>query len=193
MFQGESRGCLPGRRGIPTAGVRPSTLRFRPEGRGFTLLEILLVLALIGLIGAVVTGSIVRVIDTDHPSPEDVFWQACHAAQRLASLSEREVDLSFDAKVKKLVWSNGLENGQAAFDARDGEVSVQFLQARQGGSLILIAGRVVETEEMPRVKFYPDGTCTAFRVQFRVGANAWQLVIDPWTCAPVLEKSEKSG
>ena len=35
--------------------------------------------------------------------------------------------------------------------------------------------------------FYPDGTCTAFRVQFRVGANAWQLAIDPWTCAPVLE------
>ena len=38
--------------------------------------------------------------------------------------------------------------------------------------------------------FYPDGTCTAFRVQFRVGANAWQLAIDPWTCAPVLEKKE---
>lgn len=173
-----------------------SPLSFDPRLRrdrrsAFTLLEILLVLALIGLIGAVVTGGIIRVIDTDHLSPEDVFWQACHAAQRLASLSEREVDLSFDAKMKKLVWSNGLETGQAAFDAKDGDVSVQFLEARQGGSLILIAGQVVETEEMPRVKFYPDGTCTAFRVQFRAGATAWQVVIDPWTCAPVLEKSEQ--
>ena len=92
--------------------------------------------------------------------------------------------------MKKLVWSNGAGDRQAAFDATGGDVSVQFLQARKGGSLILIAGQVVETQEMPRVKFYPDGTCSAFRVQFRTGATAWQLAIDPWTCAPVLEKTE---
>ncbi len=163
----------------------------RGRRSGFTLLEILVVLALVGLIGGLVAGGIARVVNSDHPTSEDVFWQACRAAQKLASLSEREVDLSFDPKEKKLVWSNGRETDSAAFDPADHDISVQFLQAQQGGSLILIAGQVVETQEVPRVNFYPDGTCTAFRVQFRTGANVWQITIDPWTCAPMLEKTEK--
>jgi len=176
------------------AHCHPHPERRHRSGRdGFTLLEILLVLALIGLIATVIAASVVRVIDADHPTPEDTFWQACHGAQRLASLGERNVTLSFDAANHRLVWSNGPETDQAAFDPAGGEVSVQFLEARQGGSVILIAGQVVETEEMPRVTFYPDGTCTAFRVQFRVGANAWHLDIDPWTCAPVLSKSDQAS
>lgn len=170
---------------------RRPPLRRRCRPAGFTLLEILLVLALMGLIGAMVGGAVLRVVDADHPTPEDVFWQACRSAQKMASLSERDVSLTFDSKQKKLIWSNGLETEDAAFDPAGGDVSVQFLQAQKGGSLILIAGQVVETQEVPRVSFYPDGTCSAFRVQFRVGANAWQVAIDPWTCAPMLEAKKK--
>jgi general secretion pathway protein H len=158
--------------------------------RAFTLLEILLVLALIGLIGTVLGVGVSGAFNNDHPTPDDVFWQACRSAQKLASLSERETSLAFDSKEKKLVWSNGLTTESAALDNSRGAVSVQFMQAANGGSLILIAGQVVETQEAPRVLFYPDGTCMAFRVQFRIGTNAWHLAIDPWTCAPVLEKTE---
>ena len=158
--------------------------------RAFTLLEILLVIVLVGLIGGVLAAGVGHVFGNEHPAPEDVFWQACRSAQKLASFSERDTSLSFDRKEKKLVWSNGLETGTASFDATGSEISVQFLQAVKGGSLILIAGQVVETQEVPRVVFYPDGTCTAFRAQFRIGATAWQLAIDPWTCAQVLEKTE---
>ena len=132
-------------------------------------------------------------IGVDDPSPEDVFWQACRSAQKMASLGEREVGLTFDAKGHKLVWSDGQDTDSATFDPASGAVSVQFLQAQKGGSLILIAGQVVETQEVPRVTFYPDGTCSAFRVQFRVGANAWQIAIDPWTCAPMLEKKKEAS
>ncbi|HUJ44034.1 MAG TPA: prepilin-type N-terminal cleavage/methylation domain-containing protein [Opitutaceae bacterium] len=187
MSRVESRQDLPPGNILPAASLRPPTAVVRPESRGFTLLEILLVLALVGLIGALLAASVTRVFSDDHAAPEDVFWQACRSAQKMASLSERETSLSFDAKEKKLVWSNGAETEEARFDPASGEVSVQFLQAQQGGSLILIAGQVVETQEVPRVMFYSDGTCTAFRVQFRVGANAWQVAIDPWTCAPILE------
>ena len=160
------------------------------KARAFTLLEILLVLALIGLLGALTAVGISGAFNSDHPAADDVFWQACRSAQKLASMSERDTSLSYDSKEKKLVWSNGVENGSAALDNSRGDVSVQFLQATNGGSLILIAGRVVETQEVPRVVFYADGTCMPFRVQFRIGANAWHLAIDPWTCAPVLEKTE---
>ena len=175
------------------SSLHPDSVHRRSRRIGFTLLEILLVLALIALIWVLVGGAVIRVIDADHPTPEDVFWQACRSAQKMASLSERDVSLTFDSKEKKLVWSNGLETEDAAFDPAGGAVSVQFLQAQKGGSLILIAGQVVETQEVPRVSFYPDGTCSAFRVQFRVGANAWQVAIDPWTCAPMLEKKEKAS
>jgi general secretion pathway protein H len=154
----------------------------------FTLLEILLVLALIGVISGVLAVGISGAFDNDHPTPDDVFWQASRAAQKLASISERDTSLSFDAKEKKLVWSNGQQTNSTAFDASRGDVSVQFLRAAKGGSLILIAGSVVEQQEVSHVVYYPDGTCMAFRVQFRVGPTAWQVGIDPWTCAPVLEK-----
>jgi len=155
----------------------------------FTLLEILVVLALAALITAMLAAGVTRVFSDDHPTPDDVFWQACRSAERLATLGEREVSLGFDPKERKLVWSDGRETGEAAFDPAGGEISVQFLQAQAGGSLILIAGQVVETQEVPRVTFYPDGTCSAFRVQFRNGDKTWQLSIDPWTCAPVLPKT----
>ena len=166
----------------------------RQRGRlAFTLLEILLVIGACRPDQQRAGGGRSGVFSNDHPAPDDVFWQACRSAQKLASLSERDTSLSFDDKEKKLVWSNGLETDSAAFDASRGDVSVQFLQATKGGSLILIAGQVVETQEVPRVVFYPDGTCMAFRVQFRTGAKAWQVGIDPWTCAPVLEKSDNNS
>jgi hypothetical protein len=158
--------------------------------RAFTLLEIVLILGLIGLISAVLAVGVTGAFNNDHPTPDDVFWQACRAAQKLASLSERDTSLGFDAREKKLVWSNGLQTDSAAFDNSRGEVSIQFMQATKGGSLILIAGNKVETQEVPRVLFYPDGTCMAFRAQLRIGSNAWQLGIDPWTCAPVLQNSD---
>lgn len=192
MSKVESREHLPTGCILPTAGLRPSTFGFRPASRGYTLLEILLVLALVGLIGALLAAGVARVFSDDHPTPEDVFWQACRSAQRLAALSEREVSLSFEPKGRQLVWSNGPETDTASFDPAGGEITVQFLQAQKGGSLMLIAGQVIETQEVPRVRFYPDGTCTAFRVQFRSGPRAWQLVIDPWTCAPMLEKTQEA-
>ena len=153
----------------------------------------MLVVGLICLIGTVLGVGVSGVFNSDHPAPDDVFWQACRSAQKLASLSERDTSLSFDSKEKKLVWSNGLTSDSAVLDRSRGDVSLQFMRQTSGGNLILIAGQAVETQEVPRILFYPDGTCMAFRVQFRSGSNAWQLAIDPWTCAPVLSKTDNKS
>jgi hypothetical protein len=66
------------------------------------------------------------------------------------------------------------------------DFAVSFLSTQKGGSAILIAGQLVETQVISPIIFYGDGTCTAFRAQFQRAGNTHILSIDPWTCAQVL-------
>ncbi|OHE77654.1 MAG: hypothetical protein A3G75_14955 [Verrucomicrobia bacterium RIFCSPLOWO2_12_FULL_64_8] len=197
------KGCLPA--GVPRLrdeGAVPahehklrhahSALRTPRSAFGFTMLEILLVLALIAMLTSVMVVGGRRMFAEETPTPEEVFWQACRSAQELAAISDRDVTLRFDEKEKKLLWTNGTSGGEAAFATTGREVGLQFLPAsKNSSSLILLGGQAVEVGEgLPRVKFYPDGTCTAFRALFRIGAASRSIAIDPWTCAPVLEKKE---
>jgi general secretion pathway protein H len=68
------------------------------RGRGraaFTLLEILLVIALIGMITGVFIVGAVSISDSKPPSAEEVFWQAVNGCRKQALLSGREVTLRF--------------------------------------------------------------------------------------------------
>ncbi|MEO5961508.1 MAG: hypothetical protein ABIZ49_08460, partial [Opitutaceae bacterium] len=51
----------------------------------------------------------------------------------------------------------------------------------------VLAGVVVETQRSKfNVTFYPDGTCTPFRLQIARANGVEIIAIDPWTCAPIL-------
>ena len=66
------------------------------------------------------------------------------------------------------------------------ELTVDFLTMQKGASSILIGGVLVETQTVPFVTFYSDGTCSAFRAQFMRNGASHVLSVDPWTCAPML-------
>ena len=175
-------------RGRREAAPNPGPRFAQGGGRAFTLLEILLVLALMALLAGIFSVGFSHMLDQSRATaPDEVFWEAAHAAQELATLSEHEVTLRFDGKAKQFVATNGAKTDTHAL-AETGDVSVQFLQVQKGGSSVLIGGQLIETQEIPAVTFYPDGTCTPFRVQFRLPAGPLVLTIDPWTCAPMLEK-----
>jgi general secretion pathway protein H len=188
------------RRGDGGQATRPAgTLAFDPRpstfggpgrrARAFTLLEILLAIGLIGLLaGALVAGS-AQLIGDKPATPEDVFWQAVQQSRQAALNAGHEVRLSFDAKEKTFVVSDGTVTKSLPTPPAQ-ELTVDFLSAQAGGSTILIGGALVDTQAMPFVTFYPDGTCTAFRVQFRSGGFARILAIDPWTCAQVLTRAD---
>ena len=63
---------------------------------GFTLLEILLTLALIGLLAGALIGGSSALISERAPSANDVFWSAVRTARKTALNSQRDIAFRFD-------------------------------------------------------------------------------------------------
>jgi general secretion pathway protein H len=159
--------------------------------RAFTLIEILLAVALLGLLSAVMVSVAVRFVDGAPKTPDEIFWEAARTARRSALTSEREVRLSYDDKEKQFVLEGGA-GGKTFPVPENRDLTIDFLHAQSTGGSVLIGGQLVDTKTLPSVSFFPDGTCSPFRVQFRTTGPARILAIDPWTCAPVLTESKKS-
>lgn len=160
----------------------------------------LLVLALMGLLVGVVVSGAIGITDEKPATAEDVFWKAVQETRRQALLSNSDVRLTFSSKTKErapelvAVASDGTVK-RYPFENAGAEVVVDFLSTQKARSASLHASQLVETNTMPGVTFFGDGTCTPFRVQFRTGGSARQMNIDPWTCAQVLppDESKRGG
>ncbi|MSU69508.1 MAG: prepilin-type N-terminal cleavage/methylation domain-containing protein [Opitutaceae bacterium] len=157
-----------------------------PVECAFTLLELLVTLALIALLASVLIVGSARLLADQPATPEDIFRKAVGEARKYAVEHDTEVRLGYDPKGK--VFRAGTTAGTRHFPVTaPGEVTFDFLAAQKGGSAVMIAGIIVETQPLPFVTFYPDGTCSPFRVQLRTAGSARVIAIDPWTCAPMLE------
>jgi prepilin-type N-terminal cleavage/methylation domain-containing protein len=156
---------------------------------GFTLIEILLVVALIGLVGWIFIGGS-NALMTDKASPDDQFWKATAAARKEALEEGRSVIMTFDPKVKAFVLNDGSDKRVLPVNGAD-DLVIDFHPVQSdSSSSVLIGGTLVETEPLAAVTFYNDGTCTPFRVQVRANGAAHILSVDPWTCAQVLSQSD---
>lgn len=157
----------------------------------FTLLEIIVVIALMGMLATVLSVGASRLLADRPDTPEQIFWGAVGEARKFALLNQTEVRLSFDSEEQAFVASTEL--GEKLFPIQfDGELQLDFLGMRKGESSILVGGRLIETSPLDRVRFFDDGTCTPFRVQLIVlGEPPMVLEIDPWTCAQVLREKDQ--
>lgn len=148
----------------------------------FTLIEMLLALALLALVSTVLISGMTGFFQTKESRPDDTFWSAVNSARTAALEHEQTVSLRFDAKENQLTWS--WPDGQDALPLPAAEL--RFLPGEKSASR-LIGGTLFEGDALPRVRFYPDGTCDAFRVELTVAPQPPCILrIDPWTCAPVL-------
>jgi general secretion pathway protein H len=167
--------------------MRTNARPFLPWGgqTGFTLVEILLVLALLALIGAVLLPAAGRMMPKSGGSWDDTVGEIFQQVRREAVVSGRELTLRFDPAKRGFVWPGGASPPLAPEESK---LTVEFLRAVAGSSAILIGGQMVETTTVPLVRFYPDGTCDGVKVQWRAADTPPRiLTIDPWTCAPGLE------
>lgn len=188
--------------------MRSSFVTPRPSlraSRGFTLLEILLVIAIIALIGTVLIGGAANLLTERPATADDVFEKTVQECRKLALKSEKDVRLVFkkdgDTKRFAIVDSaappvdpnnlNPVPEPNAGVLAEypipnAGDLDVSFLTTQKGGNMILLGGVAVETTTLSSVTFYTDGTCTPFRAQFVKHGATHTTAIDPWTCAQVL-------
>lgn len=158
---------------------------FRRLHRGFSLIELLCVIGLIGVLGALTIGAGGRYLSAQKPDLEVRAFEAIREARKRAVEAAQPVELRYLAEGHRLLWLP--DRGVALGDGAE----IRFLPATQGES-VLLAGRLVE-KALPRVRFFPDGSCDAFRLELRqAGRGAWQIAIDPWTGA-ALAAQETGG
>lgn len=160
------------------------------SGAAFTLMEILVGLAILGLLAGIFVTNVGTLAGDRRVNVEDVFWKAVVEARKYALLQGTDVRLSFDSKEKAFTASTSA--GSRNFPVPiEGELEIDFLGVSKGGrTTVLIGGTLVETQPLPYVTFYADGTCSDFRAQLRQNQGEPRYVrIDPWTCAPMLAQA----
>ncbi len=172
------------------------------QGRqAFTLLEVLMVLALIGLLSGVMISGVDRMLNPGPDSPAQVFWKMTAASRRYALQNECEVRMTVDDSTDEM---------QA--HASDG-TDLPPIKLPEGSKLSFLPGTTLVSTNtslvsastttnnamnadgtMAYITFYGDGTCTPFQAQIAGGANATGPVppieVDPWTCGPMLKPTD---
>ncbi len=171
---------MPTRRSSPGAGPLA----------GFTMVEIMVVIGMIGLLAVVLLVGASAAINNRGESPVDVFWYAVGEARKQALHREVDIGLSFDNDEQHFVASTVVATRAIPLPSTK-RMEIEFLGVAGGGETIMVGGRLIETSVLAKVTFYRDGTCTPFRVRLTAeGGQPEILEIDPWTCAPVLRNEE---
>lgn len=148
----------------------------------FTLIEVLLVIALLALMSTVLISGTTGFFQMRDARPDQVFWQAVTDARQQALDHEETVFLSYDPKARQLNWTWPDGQKSAALEGQ----TLRFLPAQKTSSKLL-GGTLVETGTLTGVNFYPDGTCDPFRAELIApNGDKDELRVDPWTCAPML-------
>jgi prepilin-type N-terminal cleavage/methylation domain-containing protein len=164
----------------------------RSSRAAFTLLEILLAIALIALLSGVLIAGSVSLLNDKPLLPQEVFWQASHAARKTALQNAavqggHEVRLSYDEKQKAFIADDGVSPQTFPIAKPPADLAVSFFPTNGGATSGPPGGSPDQNPPIPYVTYYGDGTCTPFDVQFRSKASAHLVEIDPWTCAQILK------
>jgi len=172
-----------------SAELQPQTNR--GHSRGFTLLEVLLVLGLISMLAAVLIGGSASLLKgTARDDPEDAMLALLQTVRREAV-----------EKNQVLEFRSAADSGAEGADAYTwGEGRSETLPSQENVKVKLVAPEVVaailiggqaEEKAVAKVRFFPDGTCDRVRLEVNRNGERRIVPIDPLTCAPLPGETAK--
>lgn len=158
--------------------------------RAFTLVEIMLTIALMTLLTSVFVLNVNGFLQQGAiETLQDEFWRAVEEAKKSAVYEQKPKVLAFDEDKQAFLVVSGesVQEFPLKIDNLDDlEIEVVFNQVLPAERYVLIRGQQKKLNEIARVIFHPDGTCTPFVVQMTVAETTIDIPIDPWTGAELL-------
>lgn len=149
--------------------------------RGFTLVEIIVVLMLIGMIASVlITGATSMLDAREEKDPEAALLMLLQKIRGQAVESGQIIELVQLPEDKGFLWG---ADGVESLPLVKGGPRARLLKPEFSGAS-LIGGQMEETP-LERLRFYPDGSCDPTRIEVRRADARRVLTIDPWTAAPL--------
>ncbi|MBL4574709.1 MAG: prepilin-type N-terminal cleavage/methylation domain-containing protein [Opitutaceae bacterium] len=166
-------------------------MKGRKRCSAFSLVEMLLVIALLALFGSLFVLNLDSLIaQGEADSLESEFWRATREARTLALYERKPQTLLFDEDAIAFIVFGA--NGKKILSvntkswAKESRAEVTFTQRLTDDSFTLVSGKLIQTKEIPFVRFFPDGTCMPFLIEINVGESTRTIEVDPWTGAELL-------
>lgn len=150
---------------------------------GFTLLELILVMALIALVGGLSVVAINVIIDFDEDRSVETHLQNAIMEARYRALSQHEeTHLRFDPESRHFIVRNSQGTHEFGPVGReDRPVEFEFQQRRARTEMILIRGQLIDTRSVPRVRFFADGSSEPFIASWTSEGFRQEREFDLWT------------
>jgi len=156
--------------------------RARAAGRaGFTLVEVLLVLALMALISGVLILGAANLMEGGKDDPEAALLALLQKVRREAVERDQVIELRIEDDGSTLTW--GEKPDQTATLPVSEKVRARLLAPVSLGA-VLIGGQA-EEHPLASLRIYPDGTCDHARIEVNRNGARRLCEIDPLTCAPL--------
>jgi prepilin-type N-terminal cleavage/methylation domain-containing protein len=154
--------------------------------RAFTLIELMLTMALIALLSSLFIWNINALLKQGElEALQNELWGAVEKAKQAAVFSRQPHKVRFDEKLQSFMVSSGGEEIAFKVDTsgfgEEVEIEVLFKMILPRDGYRLVRGELVTHREIESVTFFPDGTCTPFSVDLKIGEYESGYQIDPWT------------
>lgn len=158
-----------------SAGTRVS------QRTGFTLVEALLVLALMALLSGVLILGSANLLDSGNDDPEVALLAALQKVRRTAVERDVMIELRIEDDGTLLVW--GEQADEALRLPVVENVRARLLAPTSLGAVLI--GGEAEERALSSLRIYPDGTCDLARLEIRRNGARRLHDMDPLTCAPL--------